>query len=112
MRFEVVRGGLAAAILLRSTMWAWPASAGGGCHRETPTQGAGDTVAMSKACFDPSVLRGDPGTEVTFVNQDPIAHNVSATGWGYFNDMNEGDAFRATFDEPASIRSPVPTTRA
>jgi plastocyanin len=100
MRTALVRGGLTAAIVMGSTMWAWPASAGGGCHRKTPTEGEGDTVAMSKACFQPGVLRVDPGAEVTFVNKDPIAHNISATGWGYFDDMNEGDAFRATFDEP------------
>jgi plastocyanin len=99
MRSVLVRGGLAAAIVMASTMWAWPASAGGGCHRETLTEGEGFTVAMSKACFDPGVLRVDPGTEVTFVNEDPIIHNVSATGWGYFGEMRADDSFRATFDE-------------
>ena len=99
MRSALVRGGLAAAIVMGSTVWAVPASAGGGCHRERPTEGEGDTVTMSKLCFDPGVLRVDPGTEVRFVNKDPLTHNVTATGWGYFGDLNEGDAFRATFDE-------------
>jgi plastocyanin len=98
MRQMVLRGGFVAALLIGSTMWAWPASAGGGCHRAT--QGQGDTVTMSKACFTPSVLRVDPGTEVSFVNKDPVVHNVSATGWGYLGDMTEGQAFAATFDEP------------
>jgi plastocyanin len=98
MRQMVLRGGFVAALLIGSTMWAWPASAGGGCHRAT--QGQGDTVTMSKACFTPSVLRVDPGTEVSFVNRDPVVHNVSATGWGYLGDMTEGQAFAATFDEP------------
>lgn len=98
MRHALVRGGIVAAMVVGSTMWAWPASAGGGCHGGA-TQGDGDTVAMSKACFTPSVLRVDPGTEVTFVNKDPVAHNVTAAGWGYFEDMSQGDAFRATFDE-------------
>ena len=57
-------------------------------------------VTMAKACFSPSVLRVDPGTEVTFINKDPIPHNVSAPEWGNFNDMNEGDRFQATFAEP------------
>jgi plastocyanin len=99
MRHAMIRGGLVAAMVIGSTMWAFPASAGGGCHGGA-TQGEGDTVAMSKACFTPSVLRVDPGTEVTFVNKDPVVHNVSATGWGYLEDMNEGQAFTATFDEP------------
>lgn len=98
MRHAVLRGGLAAAVVMGSTMWAGPASAGAGCYGGT-TQGTGDTVAMSKNCFTPSVLRVDPGTEVTFANQDPATHNVSATGWGYFDDMNRGDTFRATFEE-------------
>jgi plastocyanin len=99
MRHAMVRGGLLAAMVVGSTMWAFPASAGGGCHSGA-TQGQGDTVTMSKACFTPSVLRVDLGTEVSFVNRDPVVHNVSATGWGYFGDMTEGQAFAATFDEP------------
>lgn len=101
MRRAVVRGGLAAAIVMGSTMWAWPASAGGGggCHGRV-TDGEGDTVAMSKACFSPSVLRVDPGTEVTFINKDPVPHNVSAPEWGYFDELMESDSFRATFQEP------------
>jgi plastocyanin len=99
MRHGVLRGGMVAAVVVGSTMWALPASAGGGCHGGA-TQGEGDTVTMSKACFTPSVLRANPGAEVTFVNRDPVVHNVSATGWGYFEDMAEGEAFTATFDEP------------
>jgi plastocyanin len=76
-----------------------PAAAGGGCHAGL-TEGTGGTVAMAKACFRPAILRIDPGTDVTFVNRDPITHNVSSNGWGRFEDMNEGDAFRATFAEP------------
>lgn len=98
MRHGVLRGGFVAALIVGSTMWAWPASAGGGCHRG-PTQGEGATVAMSEACFTPSLLRVDPGTEVTFVNKDPMPHNVSATGWGYLEDLYEADAFQATFEE-------------
>ena len=29
-----------------------------------------------------------------------MTHNVTANVWGYFEDMNEGDAFTATFDQP------------
>jgi plastocyanin len=97
MRHAVVRGGLVVAMVVGSSMWAWPASAGGGCG--STTQGEGDTVAMSDLCFTPSVLRVDPGTEVTFVNRDLTTHNVSASEWGHFEDMTKGDAFRATFEE-------------
>jgi plastocyanin len=76
--------------------WAVPATAGGGCHAGL-TQGKGDTVEMAKMCFTPSVLQVEPGTEVTFTNLDPLAHNVNANGWGYFEDMRRGDSFTATF---------------
>jgi plastocyanin len=97
MRHAMVRGVLVAAMVIGSSMWAFPASAGGGCHGAT--QGQGDTVAMSKACFTPSVLRVDPGTEVTFVNRDPAVHNLSAMGWSSLEDLRQGDDFVATFEE-------------
>ena len=74
------------------------AIAGGGCH-DGATTGTGDTVEMKDACFRPSTLQVDPGETVTFVNRDAITHNVTAMGWGQFEDMNQGDAFRATFEE-------------
>jgi plastocyanin len=98
MHHALVRGGIVAALVVGSTMWAWPASAGGGCHGGA-TQGEGDTVAMADLCFTPSVLRVDPGTEVTFVNRDLTTHNVNANGWGNFEDMTKGDGFRATFED-------------
>lgn len=99
MRHAMVRGGLLAAMVVGSTMWAFPVSAGGGCHSGA-TQGQGDTVAMVGSCFTPNVLRVEPGAAVTFVNRDFFPHNLSATGWGYYEDLREGDTFRVTFDEP------------
>jgi plastocyanin len=100
MRGKAIRAGLVAAATTAVVVapWAGPAQAGGGCHRGL-TEGEGDTVEMSKLCFGPSILRIDQGTEVTFVNLDPIIHNVSANGWGQLDDMHEGDAFTATFRE-------------
>jgi plastocyanin len=100
MRGKAIRAGLMAAAITSVVVapWAGPAQAGGGCHRGL-TQGEGDTVEMSKLCFGPSILRVDPGTEVTFVNLDPIVHNVSANGWGQLDDMHQGDAFTAAFRE-------------
>jgi plastocyanin len=73
--------------------------AGGGCHRGA-TQGKGDTVEMAEACFTPSVLRTEPGTQITFVNTDPFVHNVGGGEWGHFDDLAQGDAFTASFAEP------------
>lgn len=74
------------------------AIAGGGCH-DGATTGEGDIVEMKDACFRPSTLKIDPGDTVTFVNRDAMTHNVTAMGWGQFEDMNRGDAYRATFEE-------------
>lgn len=55
------------------------------------------------ACFTPTTLRIAPGDAVTFVNRDPIVHNVAANGWGTNgNGLDEGEAFPATFDEPGA----------
>lgn len=89
---------LAAAGAAVMVPWAGPAAAGGGCHRGM-TQGTGDRVEMVDACFTPSILQVAPGTEVTFTNQDPIVHNVSAWGWGQPDDMMQDDSFTARFTE-------------
>lgn len=77
-----------------------PAAAGGGCHTGV-TQGSGTTVEMVDACFTPTVLYVDPADEVvTFVNRSGMTHNVTANQWGYFEDILDGDAVRASFAEP------------
>jgi plastocyanin len=100
MHGRMLRAGFAAAtaVVASLLLGAPPAVAGGGCHAQ-PTEGSGDTVTMVKACFRPSVLRVEPGAEVTFFNRDPIVHNVSANGWGEFADIDQGDRFTATFPE-------------
>ena len=86
-----------------------PASAGGGggCHQGiTSDEAMGEdeaTVEMVDACFTPTTLQVDPGTQVTFVSRDVgIAHNVGGNLWGHFEDMHEGDAFRVSFEEPGT----------
>jgi len=81
------------------------ALAGGGCHTgathadETGKDEA--TVRIIDACFTASITKVDPGTSVTFVNDDVgMTHNVGGTEWGYFDDMTKGDSFSATFADP------------
>jgi plastocyanin len=100
-----MRGGALRAVLVLAAVgvavmvpWAGPAAAGGGCHRGM-TQGTGDRVEMVDACFTPSILQIAPGTEVTFANEDPTVHNVSAWDWGQPDDMMKGDSFTALFTE-------------
>ena len=72
------------AILAATVLAAAPAAAGGGCHAPA-TEGRGTTVALTDLCFTPTVLRVAPGTEVTFVNRDSIAHPLGRPGgaWGW-----------------------------
>ncbi|HEY7755128.1 MAG TPA: plastocyanin/azurin family copper-binding protein [Actinomycetota bacterium] len=88
----------AATTLCALAVPAAPAVAGGGCHSGVTT-GEGDTVEMRDACFTPTTLRVAPGDEVSFVNLDPITHNVGGNLWGHLDDMGEGDAFTATFTD-------------
>ena len=103
------RFGLTPVALLMATAWLWPATtaaAGGGCHTgasQATGENTADTVAMAEACFTPSVLHVDPGTQVRFVNKDLMTHNVSAIGWGSDSDMREGDSFTATFDQEGTF---------
>lgn len=89
---------LAASLLVVLLFPALPASAGGGCHSGV-TQGTGDTVEMIDACFTPTTLRIAPGDEVTFENTDGFAHNVGGNLWGHLDDLDQGEAFTATFAE-------------
>jgi plastocyanin len=77
--------------------WSTPALAGG-CGRPA-THGAGTTLAISKMCFQPSLLEVEPGATVTFVNRDPIAHNINGQLWGHFDDLAPGARFEATFEQ-------------
>jgi plastocyanin len=91
---------IAAAFLNVLIVPAVPAAAGGGgCHTGA-TQGTGDTVELVDACPTPTILTIDPGGTVSFVNEDPFAHNVIGSAWGHPEDLNQGDGFTATFDEP------------
>jgi plastocyanin len=72
------------------------ATAGGGGHCE-PSEQAGDRVELEGACFTPSTLRAEAGRTITFVNRDAFAHNVSGSGWGNYEDMDQGDRFTTSF---------------
>ena len=90
---------MAATVVTVLLVPAIPAAAGGGCH-SGGTQGTGDTVELIDACPTPTILTIDTGGTVSFVNEDPFAHNVIGSAWGHPEDLNQGDGFTATFDEP------------
>jgi plastocyanin len=76
-----------------------PARAGGGCH-EGMTRGTGTAIEIVDACFTPTILHVQPGQTVTWVNADPFVHNITANGWGHYDDLKPSERFTAAFDEP------------
>jgi plastocyanin len=76
-----------------------PAGAGGGCH-EGMTRGTGTAIEIVDACFTPTILHVRPGQTVTWVNADPFVHNITANGWGHYDDLKPSERFTAAFDEP------------
>jgi plastocyanin len=74
-----------------------PASAGGGCHRPA-TEGRGGTLTLSELCFSPTVLRVAPGSEVTVVNKDSVAHPLGRSGADWYWDGKVGDRATVRFE--------------
>lgn len=91
-------------VLAMSTLvlTASPSAAGGGCHG-AQTEGSGTTVEMTGMCFSPTVLHVEPGTDVEFMNRDPLAHVVVGVGWGDWKELGTGDAVTHRFDEAGSF---------
>ena len=87
------------AVLAATALTAGPASAGGGggCHRPA-TDARGTTVALTELCFSPTVLRVDPGSEVTIVNRDTLLHPLSRPGGEWFWDGGIGDTTTVRMD--------------
>lgn len=102
-RFRKATAAAAAALAATSgVIFIDRASAGGGCHRDSlgQTQGRGTTVEMRENCFGPTVLRVDPGAEVTFVNRDATMHRVDGVGWGGEAQLAEGQFLTQRFSSP------------
>jgi plastocyanin len=53
-----------------------PAGAGGFCSDGDFSDARGTTVTMKKYCFEPAVIRVQPGDKVTFLNDDAQSHAV------------------------------------
>ncbi|MEX0783985.1 MAG: plastocyanin/azurin family copper-binding protein [Dehalococcoidia bacterium] len=77
------------------------ARAGGGCRGTPVTEADGDTVIMSESCFEPSVLRVEPGQEVTWLNQSTQPHSVAGqnTSWGDYEELSNGESVAHAFEK-------------
>ncbi len=75
-----------------------PAWGGGGCFGAL-SEGTGVTVELSQICFNPTVLRVQPGETVTWVNRDGVNHLVTgaAGSFGSGQLLGAGQSIRHQF---------------
>ena len=70
----------------------------------TPAAAAPDAVVIQGVKFQPPELTVPAGTEVTWTNQDPTAHTVTANDGSFDSDiLEEGGTFRWTFETSGSV---------
>jgi len=64
------------------------------------------TVEMRNILFEPKAIRVKPGTTVTWVNRDPVVHNVKALDSTFLSpdEMPQGDTFTFRFERPGTYR--------
>jgi plastocyanin len=72
-------------------------AAAGGCGEVT--EGTAVSVALQGLCFDPSIVRVEPGQTITFVNEDATDHSVIGAGFSFATDgiLKPGREFSHTF---------------
>jgi plastocyanin/uncharacterized cupredoxin-like copper-binding protein len=81
--------------------------------RQEPAGGAGDAVAIAGFAFQPATLRVAAGTEVTWTNQDPAQHTVTAEDGSFDSGaMDQGDTFSTRVNGPITYVCAIhPTMR-
>ena len=64
------------------------------------------TVEMKNLEFSPVGIRVKPGTTVTWLNKDAVAHNVRHVESAFLSkdEMAEGESFSFRFDKPGTYR--------
>jgi plastocyanin len=69
----------------------------------SPAKGGGEAgstaVAITGFAFDPSTIAVEPGTEITWSNEDPAPHTVTALDGAFDSEtLDGGDSFSFTFE--------------
>jgi plastocyanin len=60
-------------------------------------------IAIADFAFAPDITEVDAGTEVTWRNEDPAEHTVTATDADFeSNNLAQGESFSFTFDQPGT----------
>jgi plastocyanin len=76
----------------------------GSTSSSAPSTSAGPTVKIQNFMFNPSSLTVKPGTKVTFIQEDSVPHNATATGALAFHTptMTQGQKYTVTFTKPGT----------
>src|SRR5882724_12661315 len=92
----------AATGLLATLFMASSALGGGGCHGSGLRDAKGTSGDLVEICFDPMVIRVDPGQRVTWTNRESIAHTVTGPAglWGSVGQLADGESVSQVFDIP------------
>lgn len=92
--FVLVLGGLAGGLFSSPAM----AGGGGGCGQPA-TDARGGSVEVSESCFVPTVLRAEPGQDITWTNRDEAPHVVAGANvaWGSFEQFLRGQSVTYRF---------------
>jgi YVTN family beta-propeller protein len=68
-----------------------------------PTGQPSASVGIGKFAFAPATITVQPGQEITFTNDDPVAHtSTSATGTWDSGDIAPGGSFKTTLQQPGT----------
>ena len=78
-------------------------SGGGGSTSTGGGQGGGNAVTIDNLAFSPATLNLKTGQQVTWTNQQDIAHTVTADGGAFDHQMPPGATFSFTFDKAGSF---------
>lgn len=102
-RFGLLVAGGVLAIALVAAGHPNGAAAGGGCHEsgtKEATDATGSAVEMGNCAFGPTVLRIEPGAQVTWTNKSEAVHSVTGLsgGWGDTKELLPGNAVSYSFD--------------
>lgn len=66
----------------------------------TQAQAATHTVTMKNMAFVPKEIRISAGDTVTWVNEDPMLHDVDLGSLGQSPDLRKGETYSMTFNQP------------
>jgi plastocyanin len=71
----------------------------------TPVDDEGSTVMMADLAFNPSEIRIKKGSEVTFTNNDTVAHTVTADDGSFDSgELPVGESFRQLFEQAGTFQ--------